>query len=212
MGIDLVIFDCDGVLVDSELITTATIVEAVAALGVRWDAADIMRHFRGGKMSDVMSAAAAESGKALPEDFVPRFRARLFQRLHDEVQPVAGIAAALDAIVHPVCVASNGPRAKMETTLGVTGLLARFEGRIFTAYEVGSYKPDPGLFLHAAEALGASPSRCVVVEDSDTGVKAALAAGMPVLAYVGHGLPTDANGATTFEDMAMLPGLLDELA
>lgn len=211
MATELVIFDCDGVLVDSEGITTDAWVEAMRGLGLAWQAADVMHHFRGGKMADVIATAEAELGAPVPEDFVQGFRARLYERLGSEVEAVPGIAAALDALVHPVCVASNGPREKMDVTLGCTGLLKRFAGRIFSAYEVGSFKPEPGLFLHAAKACGAAPERCVVIEDSDSGVRAGVAAGMTVLAYDGHGESFRAEGARRFSDMADLPGLIAAL-
>jgi len=208
MTTELVIFDCDGVLVDSETITTNTIVEAVGAAGLNWAVDDVLQHFHGGKMADVIAAAEAELGAPLPEDFVDRFRLRLFERLRADVEAIPGVEAALDAISLPTCVASNGPRGKMEATLGSTGLLARFEGRIFSAYDIGSFKPDPGLFLHAAAEMGVRPEGCVVVEDSDNGVRAAVAAGMRVLAYVGHGFELHAAGAETFDTMAALPGLV----
>ncbi len=214
MSVDFVIFDCDGVLVDSEIITSATIAESVSARGLAWDTASVAARFRGGKMKDVINAAEAELGTPLGEDFVPQFRARLFERLGAEVQAIPGIHAALDGIEAlglPYCVASNGPRAKMETTLGATDLLARFEGKIHSAYEVGSYKPDPGLFLHAAASMGAEPTRCVVVEDTENGLAAVHAAGMHAVAYVGHGTPMDTTNAHALQDMAKLPDLLAEL-
>ncbi len=211
MGIDLVIFDCDGVLVDSEPITSATWVEATDALGLSWTAEEHLEAFRGGKMADVIDAIEAKLGRPVPATFTEDFRARLYERLRSEVKAVPGIVEALDAIASPTCVASNGPRPKMEATLGSTGLLARFEGRIFTAYEVGSFKPEPGLFLHAAETLGADPARCAVIEDSDTGRDAALAAGMHTLLYDVEEAITSFEGSTRFTDMRELPTLLSRL-
>jgi len=204
----LVIFDCDGVLVDSEAITTAAIVDAMAAEGLTWTAARVLDAFRGGQLDDVCRTAERELGRPLQADFIETFRADLFERLRTKIQPIPGVEAALDEITIPICVASNGPRAKMEATLGTTGLMQRFEGHIFSAYEVNSFKPEPGLFLHAAAAMGAEPARCVVVEDSDTGVRAAVAAGMRVLAYTGHGFEMHAEGAEPFDDMRMLPRLI----
>lgn len=204
----LVIFDCDGVLVDSEAITTATIVEAMAAQGLVWTHEHVMTRHHGGNLAAVRAEAEAALGRSLPADFVERFRARLFEKLEAEVQPIEGIAAALDAIPHRTCVASNGPQLKMQASLGATGLLARFEGRIFSAYDIDLFKPDPGLFLHAAREMGTDPSECVVVEDSDSGVRAAVAAGMRVLAYTGHGFNLQADGAETFSHMAQLPDLI----
>ncbi len=211
MRIDLVIFDCDGVLVDSEPITSATWVDAAAELGVSWTLEEHLDRFRGGTMADVVAALEAELGSVVPEDFVESFRARLFNRLRSDVKTIPGVEAALDAIAHPICVASNGPHSKMEATLGSTGLISRFEGRIFSAYEIGQFKPDPGLFLHAAHALGATPLRCVVVEDSDAGREAALAAGMHALLYDAESGISSFEGATRFTDMNRLPELLERI-
>ena len=129
-----------------------------------------------------------------------------------QFQAVEGIHAALAAITVPVCVASNGQLRKMRHTLGLTKLLGHFEGRLFSAYEVGVWKPDPGLFLHAARTLGADPSRCVVVEDSLAGIRAAHAAGMRVLGYTaGHADAISELGAECAEllhSMAELPARL----
>ena len=208
MGIELVIFDCDGVLVDSEGITTGAYIDCLADVGLTWRHEEAIEHFRGGRLADVVAQAEAELGRPLPPDFTQTFRAVLFERLRRDVRPVTGIVEALDALPYPVCVASNGPRAKMDATLGSTGLMVRFVGRVFSAYEVGCFKPEPGLFLHAAATLGARPERCAVVEDSDAGVRAAVAAGMHALAYDGHGVGLKAEGATRFSDMRDLPALL----
>ena len=211
MARQLVIFDCDGVLVDSETITTATIVEAMSWYGLDWDAEHVLRRHRGGNLLNVRADAEQELGESLPADFVDRFRERLYERLRADILPIPGIEAALDALPQEICVASNGPRGKMEATLGTTGLLPRFEDRIFSAYDIDVFKPDPGLFLHAAREMDVPPADCVVVEDSDNGIEAAVAAGMPVLAYVGHGVDLEAEGAILFDDMARLPGLIESL-
>ncbi len=212
MGIDLVIFDCDGVLVDSEGITTRVYIACLAELGLTWRYEDAVHRFRGGRLADVVAQAEADLGEPLPEGFTQDFRERLFEALQHEIEPIPGIVEALAALPYPTCVASNGPRAKMDATLGSTGLMAQFEGRIFSAYDVGSFKPEPGLFLHAAASLGARAERCVVVEDSDGGVRAAVAAGMHALAFDGHGANLEAAGATRFTDMRALPGLLADIA
>ena len=211
MAIELVIFDCDGVLVDSEAITTRTIVDTLADEGLAWSFAHVREAFHGGRMADVVERAEEALGRPLPEDYVPRFRERLFARLRAEIEPVPGILEALDALPYPMCVASNGPREKMEATLGTTGLLRRFEGRVFSAYEVGVFKPEPDLFLHAARTLGADPAACVVVEDSDGGLTAALRAGMRAVAYVGQGLGLRTEGTLRLQDMRALPRLLATL-
>lgn len=212
MGIDLVIFDCDGVLVDSEGITTRVYIACLEDVGLTWRYEEAVHRFRGGKLADVVAQAEADLGEPLPKGFTEDFRERLFAALHHEIEPIPGVVEALDSLTYPMCVASNGPRAKMDATLGTTGLMTRFEGRIFSAYDVGSFKPEPGLFLHAAEVLGARPERCVVVEDSDGGIRAATSAGMHALAFDAHGANLEADGATKFTDMRELPGLLQVIA
>jgi HAD superfamily hydrolase (TIGR01509 family) len=215
MRIDLVIFDCDGVLVDSETITSQTIADSLADEGLSWTLEDVVKGFRGGSLAGVMAAAERELGSRLPDDYVVRFRELLFERLARDVKAVPGIHEALDGIEAaglPYCVASNGPRKKMETTLGTTKLLARFDGRIYSAYEVGLYKPDPGLFLHAAAAHGMQPEHCVVIEDSESGLAAAAAAGMRAVGYIGHGIPMTTGAAHPLTSMAALPALLTSMS
>jgi len=180
---ELVIFDCDGVLVDSEGIGTAVLARAAIAEGADISAEESLRLFRGRKMAECVDEIERRLGRPVPETFVADARHAMGLAFERELRAIAGIHAALAAITLPVCVASNGPMTKMMHTLSLANLLGHFEGRIFSAYDVGAWKPDPGLFLHAARALGAEPSRCVVVEDSLAGIRAAHAAGMRVLGY-----------------------------
>ena len=208
--VDLVIFDSDGVLVDSEEIALAVMAQAATAAGASMDAAEALAVFRGLKIADCVAEIERRAGAPVSPGFIAEVRAATAAAFEAELRPVEGVHAALDAIAAPICVASNGPLSKLDQTLRLTGLMARFEGRIFSAYEVGSWKPDPGLFLHAANVLGADPARCVVVEDSPAGVQAAKAAGMRALGYA----PADTAreladaGAEIFTAMAQLPGLL----
>ena len=152
-------------------------------------------------------------GRPVPEGFVERLQARTYEAFRAGLRPVRGVAQALERIDLPVCVASSGEHEKMRLTLGLTGLLDRFEGRLFSATEVERGKPHPDLFLLAARSLGARPPRCVVVEDSAPGVLAARAAGMTALGYAGgtDGKPLAAAGARVFHGMAELPDLLAEI-
>jgi len=131
-------------------------------------------------------------------------------RFRSDLQAIEGVHSALERIDFPTCVASSGPREKILLSLELTGLLSRFTDRIFSAYEVGSWKPDPGLFLHAASALGVKPEACVVIEDSLPGVQAGIAAGMRVYAYTPDGDPQllAQEGAITFDSMRSLPDYL----
>jgi HAD superfamily hydrolase (TIGR01509 family) len=180
--VEAVIFDCDGTLIDSEGIGAQSLIEEAETLGLRFSAEEDLEAFRGRAMPTTLAILAERLGRPLPEGFEARARARMAVKFRTELKVIPGAHETLAALKPPVCIASNGPRAKMDLTLAVTGLAPFFAGRVFSAYEVGSFKPDPGLFLHAAAAMGARPERCVVVEDSVAGIEAGLAAGMRVFA------------------------------
>jgi len=209
---ELVIFDCDGVLVDSEGIGNAVLAQAATREGAAITAEEALHLFRGLKMAECVVEIERRSGRRVREDFVVDLRQAMAAAFESELRAVEGIRAALAAITLPVCVASNGPMAKMKHTLGLANLLDHFEGRIFSAYDVGVWKPDPGLFLHAARTLGAERSRCIVVEDSLSGIRAANAAGMRVLGYTaGDARAMSELGtecADLFHSMDELPALL----
>ena len=205
-----VIFDCDGVLVDTELIANRVLASLLTEAGIPTTFDDCMRDYRGRAMRSVIAAATERLGAPLPFDVAERYYAEVKAVFRRELEPVPGVIAALDRIDLPSCVASSGPHHKMEVTLRRTGLWERFEGRIFSASEVGAGKPAPDLFLHAARRMGFDPATTAVVEDSVPGIQAACAAGMRALAFARH---TDAGllaaaGGEPFEDMAELPELL----
>ncbi|KYF72955.1 HAD family hydrolase [Sorangium cellulosum] len=181
-----ILFDCDGTLVDSERLGNEVLVEHVAEYGVSMTVREAMALFRGGKMADCVAALEARAGRAFPPSFVAELRRRTAGAFRERLRPMDGALALVRALSIPFCVASSGPREKIELSLSVTGLLPFFSGRIFSSYEVGVWKPDPGLFLHAAGALGVRPSDCIVVEDSGPGIAAGLAAGMTVVALQGE--------------------------
>ncbi len=206
----LVIFDCDGVLVDSEALGHRALTEAVEKLGSTLSMEESTRLYRGVKMDNIVQSLQQRLGFALPEAFVPHLRERMAELFRTELSIIDGVEQVLDQLSIPNCVASNAPVEKLRLTLGVTGLLPRFEGRIFSAYEVGVWKPDPGLYLHAARAMGADPRSCVVIEDSSIGVEAGVAAGMRVLGFdpAGDGSVLAERGATVFSSMSHLLGLI----
>ena len=204
------IFDCDGVLVDTELIANRVLASLLTEAGIPTTFDDCMQDYRGRAMTSVIAAATERLGAPLPFDVAERYYAEVKAVFRRELEPVPGVIAALDRIDLPSCVASSGPHHKMEVTLRHTGLWDRFEGRIFSASEVAVGKPAPDLFLHAARRMGFDPATTAVVEDSLPGIQAACAAGMRALAFARH---TGADvlaaaGGETFEDMADLPGLL----
>jgi HAD superfamily hydrolase (TIGR01509 family) len=210
---DLVIFDCDGVLVDSEPIANRVLAEHLSRAGLPTTYDDSVATYIGLSLGSVLKLAEERHGRRLPPDFVDTLQAETYAAFERELRPVAGVIEALDALPFPTCVASSGAHDKMRLTLGVTGLWPRFAGRIFSSAEVARGKPYPDLFLHAAARMGADPAACVVVEDSRFGVQAARAAGMAVLGYVGGATsrPLAPHGAVEFSDMRDLAGLIAAL-
>lgn len=181
-AIDAVIFDCDGTLVDSEPLLMRVMIGEAIKLGLPPSVAHDVAEFEGRSMTSAVEVLEAKFGRSFPPDFIDMLRAEMATVFRAELRPIAGAAETLAALHVPYCVASNGPREKIELTLGITGLLPLFDGRIHSAFEVGSYKPEPGLFLHAAAAMDVAPERCAVVEDSLAGIRAGIAAGMTVYA------------------------------
>ncbi len=210
---ELVIFDCDGVLVDSEKIAVKIDAVVLADLGWPMEQDEIVERFVGRSYADMAAAIEEHLGRPLPADWDEPYRALYREAFDRELRPVDGIVEALDAITLPTCVASSTGHEGLRHTLGLTGLHERFEGRIFSASDVARGKPAPDLFLHAARTLGVAPEACVVVEDSPYGVAAARAAHMRAFAYAG-GLtrPSALQGpdTTVFTYMHTLPALLAE--
>lgn len=209
--IELVIFDCDGVLVDSERISVKIDGEVLAELGWPMSDAEIVNRFMGRTHAFMVSQIEEHLGHPLPAGLDEEFQARYHAAFEAELTPVDGIVEALDAITVATCVASSGAHEKLRHTLGLTGLYERFAGRIFSATEVPHGKPAPDLFLHAADRMGVPAARCAVVEDSGYGVQAARAAGMAAFGYSG-GLASVEQlagpGTVLFDDMRKLPELL----
>lgn len=205
-----VIFDCDGVLVDTELISNTVLAGLLTSAGLPTTLELCLRDYRGRSLTSVMELAERRHGAPLPADIPDRYYAEAEARFALDLEPIAGVAEALDEITLPVCVASSGPHHKMAVTLRSTGLWERFEGAIFSATEVAHGKPAPDLFLHAARVMGFDPTTTAVVEDSVPGVQAARAAGMRALAFAADTDPDAlaAAGGEVFDDMAQLPALL----
>jgi HAD superfamily hydrolase (TIGR01509 family) len=209
--LELVIFDCDGVLVDSERLAVREEAAVLAELGWPLSQAEVIERFMGRSQAFMVRAVLDRLGGRLPDDWQERLDRRYRAAFEAELTPVDGIVEALDRIATATCVASGGSHAKLRHTLGLTGLYERFAGRIFSATEVADGKPAPDLFLHAAARLGADPAACAVVEDSRYGVQAARAAGMRAFGYTGGLTPPDrlaGPGTVLFDDMRRLPDLL----
>ncbi|EGJ22397.1 HAD-superfamily hydrolase, subfamily IA, variant 3 [Cereibacter sphaeroides WS8N] len=211
--IEAVIFDCDGVLVDSEPTAFALLGEDLARHGLALDHATLEAHFLGGTIPGA-AVTARRLGADLPADWVEDFYERLYARLAEGtplIPHVEEVVAALDQAGIPYAVGSNGSDRKMQVTLGQhPALMARLDGRLFSGQSMDAPKPAPDLYLHAARALGVEPDRCAVIEDSPTGARAARAAGMTCFGYVpdGSSEALEAEGARPFSDMRELPALL----
>lgn len=209
--VELLIFDCDGVLVDSERIYCRVDREVFAELGAEFTEAELVEHFVGSPIEVWTALVEERRGRPLDPGWHDPFRPRYEAALDADLTVVEGVTAVLEALAVPYCLASNGSHDSIRRNLTRTGLLDRFEGRIFSARDVARGKPAPDLFLHAAASMGVAPERCAVVEDSAYGVRAARAAGMRAFGYTG-GLTRAERLAgertVVFDDMRALPGLL----
>jgi HAD superfamily hydrolase (TIGR01509 family) len=213
-AVDLVIFDCDGVLVDSERLIVEVESRLLTELGWPLSPAEVAERFVGRSDADMLAEIEATLGRPVPE-WAEQYRDGMERAFRADLVAVPGIDGALDAIEArgwPTWIASSGTHDKMRLTLGLTGLYRRFDGRISSATEVARGKPAPDLFLHVAALAGADPGRCVVVEDSPSGVAAARAAAMACFGFAGGITPAErleGPGTVVFDDMAQLPGLID---
>lgn len=210
----LIIFDCDGVLVDSEMIASQVLAEAVSALGHPLTAAQCRARFTGKSLDSVF--AELHRDVDLPDNFIETLRARDVAAFEAHLKAIPGVRRAIDGLGMPMCVASSGRLEKIRHSLTLTGLIDFFQDHLFSAEQVAHGKPAPDLFLLAARTMGAKPGDCVVIEDSTAGVRAALAAGMRVLGFAGgsHCGPgyadvlRAAGAPVVFSDMRALPDLI----
>lgn len=207
----LVIFDCDGVLVDSEPVANRMLAQMLRELGLDLTQEQIFESFVGYSLPHCLRIIESMLGHPPPETFLPDLQARTFEAFRTELRAMPGIEEALDRLGVPFCVASSGDHEKMRTTLGITGLWPRFAGRIFSVTQVARGKPAPDVYLFAAKQIGADPAACVVVEDTPPGVQAGVAAGMTVFGYCAHTPEHKLRAAgahRTFDDLRRLPDLL----
>ena len=207
------IFDCDGVLVDSEPIANRVFSERLTAHGLAMSPDEVMRRFIGRSRDTCIAMAGEMRGTPLPAGFAEEWDQALHKAIAREVKPIEGVAEVLRSLDIPYCVASNGEPSHMQVSLTTAGLMPLVGKLLFSAREVAQPKPAPDVYLHAARTMGVAPEHCAVVEDTVTGVTAGIAAGMRIFAYAG-GPHTDraqvaALGATVFERMRDLPALLE---
>ena len=208
---DLVIFDCDGVVVDSERLVFDVFGSFIRKLGVHLSDAETREQFLGRSLADCMAIVERLRGEPAPPGALEGYTAERDRVLRESVQAVEGVREVIEALTIPYCIASSGGYDKMRITLGATKLMPLFEGRLFSATEVPRAKPAPDIFLFAAERMGASPARTAVIEDTVNGVRAGRAAGMTVFGYVDL-TPAErlieAGATRTFTRMSELPALL----
>ena len=207
------IFDCDGVLVDSVPLINSAMSRAFAAFGLQISPDEVQRHFRGLLNAEITELVASRWGVKLPENFTEVIAEAEWAAMIQGLQPTPGAASAVRAVVESgtaTCVASNGTFEEIEHRLTLTGLITWFEGRMFSAMAVPRPKPHPDVFLHAADTMGYPPSECVVVEDSPAGIQAGVSAGMRVLAYTGGADDGTVSvpGVESFTSLSSLPELL----
>lgn len=197
-----IIFDLDGTLVDSEPACSQALLDLLPELTE--DLADLIQLYRGKKLADIFADIENKIGRDLPITFETSYRERVASIFDSDLRAMPGAAEALELITFPVCVASSGPRCKIQHALDLTGLSRFFGQRLFSSYDVGFWKPDPQLFLHAAKEMAIEPDRCVVVEDSSVGIAAAVSAGMQAVQYLPDQGQKLAEGALTIRDLREL--------
>ncbi len=215
--IGLVIFDCDGVLVDSEPIAVRVLLEGLGEIGHAMDEEHAYERFLGRSLANMQSVLRAEFGFELLPDRLDLMRQRLFEVYRQELMPIDGVAAMLDRLTTPRCVASSSQMERLRLSLEVTGLLSRFVPHLFSASMVAQGKPAPDLFLHVAERMAVRPEACLVIEDSTAGIEAAQRAGMRVFGFVGGSHARSAAYRAKlaglapdfiFDDISQLPELI----
>ena len=216
MAVDALIFDCDGVLIDSEIVVCRIAAEELTKLGYAITTEQVIERFAGRPDREMRAEIEGEWGQPVPEEYRERVNARTIEAYGTELKIMPGLASALDAIQVPVCVASSSFPEKLRLGLETVGIYERFMPNVVSATLVAHGKPEPDVFLFAAGWMKVSPMRCLVVEDSVPGVKAAVRAGIPVIGFTGgthcgpdHArLLVEAGAVSTFSDMADLPGLI----
>ena len=204
---ECIIFDCDGTLVDSEPLTHQALATLVQEAGVSVTPEEMLAQFKGWKLTAIFAGVEEKYGVTLMEK---PFRELQWHLLKTHLQPIDGVHAMLEQITLPMCVASSSPPEKLDLTLGITELRSFFDPHIFSSYTIQKWKPEPDLFLHAAAVMGYAPEACAVIEDSDVGVEAALAAGMQPFWYNPKQLSYPDDTVVHFQQMGELPTLLHE--
>lgn len=210
MTVGCVFFDCDGTLVDSELLCTQAYVNTFAQFGGDLSLQEMFEKYKGVKLYDIIAEVCAEHHLSVSkEEFEPAYRKEVARLFDLELKPIAGAKALLEQITVPMCVVSNGTVPKMQHSLGLTEMLPWFTDRLYSGYDIGSWKPDPDLMYHAAREMNVPIGQCILIDDSEAGAKAGIAAGIPVFYFCAdaHNKPLDHPLVIPFTEMAELPAL-----
>ncbi len=205
-----VIFDCDGVLVDSEPISNQILVDMANDLGADIDLAFAMKHFKGSHFKECVAIVSKLVNKPIPETFEAEYRRRSLEAFEKHLKPIEGVTQVIQQLHLPFCVASSGMESKMRFNLNLVGLLPYFENKLFSCYTIQKFKPEPDVFLWAARTMGFQPHECVVIEDSVLGVQGALKGGFDVFGFTAHDTNKELEGlcTKTFDDMSLLLKML----
>lgn len=202
------LFDNDGTLVDSEHLCNVGLVIMFRRYGVELDADELVIRFRGWKLASLLTILEDENRLKLPDSFVKDYRIIVSELFDKELKPVEGIVEALEALDGPKAVVSSGPMNKIQQALSVCGLGKYFGCNLFSSYDVGVWKPDPGIYLHAAKEMGYLPKHCVVIDDGPVGVKAGFEAGMRTYFFNRFNEECEIEGVISFQSMVDLPRLV----
>ncbi|ALX92576.1 6-phosphogluconate phosphatase [Serratia fonticola] len=208
--VECVLFDCDGTLVDSEVLCSKAYVHMFAHYGIELALEEVFKKYKGIKLYEIIERVNTEQGVNLPaSDLEPIFRQEVARLFDAELQPIAGARELLAQMTAPMCTVSNGPVSKMQHSLGLTDMLSYFDDRLFSGYDIQRWKPDPAIVFHAAQQMQVPVERCILVDDSVAGAQAGIAAGIPVFYFCAdpHNQPIDHPLVTTFDDLAQLPAL-----
>ncbi|ASO61532.1 6-phosphogluconate phosphatase [Salmonella enterica] len=208
--IEAVFFDCDGTLVDSEVICSRAYVAMFRQFGITLELTEVFRRFKGIKLYEIIDTISKEHGVALAKaELELVYRAEVARLFDSELEAIAGANTLLKSIKTPMCVVSNGPVSKMQHSLGKLGMLHHFPDLLFSGYDIQRWKPDPALMFHAANAMNVNVEQCILVDDSSAGAQSGIAAGMEVFYFCAdpHNKPIVHPKVTTFTDLAQLQGL-----
>jgi len=208
--IDAVFFDCDGTLVDSEVICSRAYVHMFAQYGIELALEEVFKTFKGVKLYEIIDNISQRYDVRLDKtELEPVYRAEVARLFDSELQEISGAKALIERVKVPMCIVSNGPVSKMQHSLGRTGMLDAFPDRLYSGYDIQCWKPDPALMFHAAKEMGVEVKNCVLVDDSMAGAQSGVAAGMEVFYFCAdpHNKPIDHPKVTTFTDLAQLPEL-----